>query len=126
MARGIGDLRSKVENQFSSWDSTGDGKLHADDIMKTFDKSGDGLLDESEIAPLVAQLSDQIDFNNALLEEMSRLEESQLKSQEDTKVNKQKLAQALSVAESSRAESKEVSISLSLSLQNCTSTVNCH
>ena len=107
MARGINDLRTKVDNQFSTWDSSGDGKLGADDILAAFDKSGDGLLDESEIEPLVRQLSESIDFTNALLEEMGRLEEQQLRAQEEMKEGKKKLGQALAVAETSRDEAKE-------------------
>ena len=50
-----------------------------------FDASGDGKLDEAELAPLVKQLGDQIEFNNALLEEMTNLEERQTAMQEEMK-----------------------------------------
>jgi len=65
------------------------------------------MLDEGELAPLVKQLSDQIDFNNALLEEMAKLEETHLTMQEEQKNKGHALRQSQEVATSARSEASE-------------------
>jgi chromosome segregation ATPase len=72
-----------------------------------FDASGDGKLDEAELAPLVKQLGDQIEFNNALLEEMTNLEERQTAMQEEMKEKKAGLIAAMEVADAARTEASE-------------------
>jgi len=100
-------LTPSPQTQFASWDADGDGVLEAEDFIKNFDTSGDGMLDESELAPLVKQLSDQIDFNNALLEEMASLEQNQLDTQVSMKEKAVSLRQSLEVAEAARTEASE-------------------
>jgi len=98
---------SFTQGQFNTWDATGDGVLDADDLLRAFDASGDGKLDEAELAPLVKQLGDQIEFNNALLEEMTSLEERQTTMQEEMKEKKAGLVAAMEVAEAARTEASE-------------------
>ncbi|GMI03482.1 hypothetical protein TrRE_jg12484 [Triparma retinervis] len=100
-------MKDKVTNQFNSWDASGDGVLDADDLLMAFDASGDGKLDEAELAPLVKQLGDQIEFNNALLEEMTNLEERQTAMQEEMKEKKAGLIAAMEVADAARTEASE-------------------
>ena len=64
-------------------------------------------MDEAELAPLVKQLGDQIEFNNALLEEMTNLEERQTAMQEEMKEKKSGLIAAMEVADAARTEASE-------------------
>ena len=66
-----------------SLDFSGDGKIDASDLLMGFDTSGDGNLDAEELQKIAEQLSNQLEYNNTLLNQMQQLEEIQLNSQKE-------------------------------------------
>ena len=72
-----------------SWDRNNDGKIDRNEILGLFDSNNDGVLDANELDRLAVQLTNQLDFNNQLLQQIKRMEEAQLITQRDTQTNQE-------------------------------------
>ena len=76
------------------WDYNNDGKIDFQDIRSGFDRNNDGILDDSELAVLSEQLTNQLEYSNSLLSQVQSLEQQQLEYQRDFR-NKDDLIQRL-------------------------------
>lgn len=104
----VSALRDQLQRQWAEWDVNGDGTLDAADLVGAYDTNGDGILDMKEMEKLAAQLSNQVEYNNTLLEQLQRLEEQQLATAKDVQQKQQALRQALDVCERIRAEATDL------------------
>eukprot|EP00617_Octactis_speculum_P009330 CAMPEP_0185789302 /NCGR_PEP_ID=MMETSP1174-20130828/150303_1 /TAXON_ID=35687 /ORGANISM="Dictyocha speculum, Strain CCMP1381" /LENGTH=89 /DNA_ID=CAMNT_0028483365 /DNA_START=12 /DNA_END=278 /DNA_ORIENTATION=+ len=76
--------------------------------MALYDADGDGTLDKQELVRLAKDLEEQTELNNALLKEMTELEENGLRMQKEVKAKQDTLTRAVQVAESVRQEANEL------------------
>jgi chromosome segregation ATPase len=79
----LSDIRAKLQNNWGTWDKSGDGKIEKEELFSAFDSNNDGILDKNEIQILAKQLSAQLEYNNSLLEQMRESEEMNLQAQRD-------------------------------------------
>ena len=69
--------------------------------------NGDGQLERTELRPVLTMLHEKESENNALLEQIQRLEENALQAQRTFHANQRDIAAALQSAEQSRLQSEE-------------------
>lgn len=103
----LADIKAKLQQNWSTWDTSGDNKLDATDFLSAFDKNKDGQLDSDELQQLAQQLSSQLEYNNSLLEQMRSLEEMQLSAQRELQAKQEALKQAIGIADEMRSELSE-------------------
>ena len=110
----IAELRSRLQQQWAALDTDGDGRVDTGELMDKYDTSGDGTLDAEEVSKLAAQLSEQAQYNNQLLEQLQRLEEEQLDAQRDVQAKQVALREALDVCERVREEASTLKNKLAI------------
>jgi len=115
----LSDLKASLEGNWAKLDENGDGKIDAEELIDAFDTDGNGVLDKEEVTMLSKQLSAQMEYNNALLEHLQSLENSQLESQRDMKKKEHALKLAVSVSNAARAEANELRRKLAVATELC-------
>jgi chromosome segregation ATPase len=79
----LNDIKAQLQNNWKAWDTSGDGKLDAGDLVERFDSNGDGTIDEGELEMIADQLSTQLEYSNSLLQELQEAEARQLELQRE-------------------------------------------
>lgn len=102
----LADIKKALNNNWNKWDSDGDGKISTKDFMQ-FDKDNDGKLSKNELSALAEQLSNQLEYNNTLLEQMQDLEEMQLAGQRELQTKQDQLRHAIQTNENLTADLHE-------------------
>jgi chromosome segregation ATPase len=103
----LSDIKASLQNNWSSWDVSGDGKIDANDFLAAFDKNKDGVVGKDELQALADQLSSQLEYNNTLLEQMRQLEEMQLSGQRELILKQDTIKQLTETNQSYRGELSE-------------------
>jgi len=103
----LADIKASLQSNWSAWDTTGDGKIDANDFLAAFDKNKDGVVGKDELQALADQLSSQLEYNNTLLEQMRNLEEMQLAGQRELITKQEAIKQLTDVNNGFRNELTE-------------------
>ena len=100
-------LRQNYASHVGAFDSDGDGKVSASELLSVGDTDGDGKLDAKELQTVAERFSEQIKYSNMLLEQIQNFEEKALASQKEIQEKQQALRQALSVCDAAKEEANE-------------------
>ena len=101
-------LEERVRHNFlTELDTDGSGDISGLEVLAQYDTDRDGHLSTNELERLAAQLSEQTKLNNELLETVTQLEKSQLKSQVEAQNKQETLWKTLRAMEQVRAEAAE-------------------
>ena len=95
-------LRQNYASHVGAFDSDGDSKVSASELLSVGDTDGDGKLDAKELQTVAERFSEQIKYSNMLLEQIQNFEEKALASQKEIQEKQQALRQALSVCDAAK------------------------
>jgi chromosome segregation ATPase len=100
-------IRELSGSGMPSFDSDGNGKVDVDELLAQFDSDHDGNLGKDELQHFAEQLSNQLEFNNTLLQQLHSMEESQLNLQKELQNKQDSLQRALKASDDAKAEVNE-------------------
>ena len=115
-------LQEQLDEGWGAIDVKATQPMSGAEMLNAYDTSGDGVLDAQEMERVAADLAQQVEFNNQLVEQLRRLEESQLESQRQMQAKQRVLREALEACEAVR--SKAASYRSKLQASN-SATPNC-